>query len=431
MAGKKRSNDAAISEIQSLRLRLKELEKSESKRKKVEKALIETDQRLYSIIEGSPIPAFMIGKDHKIIYWNKALEELSRIKAKDVIGTRQQWRAFYSKKRPCMADILVKSKIEDVPKWYQGKYIKSNLLDDAYEATDFFPELGEKGKWLRFTAAIIRNAAGELVGAVETLEDITGRKKAEAALMQAHEGLEHSVALRTAELAKANEALLAELMERHRTQQALKQTTDHLSLILESLPIVSYTRKADGDFGITFVSNTIEEITGYPAQRFIEEDGFWKDHIHPDDRLRVITELQEEQKKGAHRFGYRFRIMDDSYRWFSEIRKVRHLKRDNVFTYKGKPVKNIKRSFSTACKQAGVEGFRFHDLRHTFNTNMRKAGVDRSIIMEITGHKTMSMFERYNTIDSDDALDAMKRYDEFLHRPAHGKESTAILLQAP
>ena len=58
-----------------------------------------------------------------------------------------------------------------------------------------------------------------------------------------------SVQARTAELAQANEALLTELMERHRTQQALKQTTDHLSLILESLPIVSYTRKADGDFG--------------------------------------------------------------------------------------------------------------------------------------------------------------------------------------
>ena len=107
MAYRKHSNDAAIAEIQALRLRLKELEKSESKRKKVEKALIETDQRLYSIIEGSPIPAFMIGNDHKIVYWNKALEELSRIKAREVIGTRQQWRAFYSKKRPCMATLLV------------------------------------------------------------------------------------------------------------------------------------------------------------------------------------------------------------------------------------------------------------------------------------------------------------------------------------
>ncbi|MEN6422926.1 MAG: PAS domain S-box protein [Smithella sp.] len=52
-------------------------------------------QSLQSIIGSSPIPAFIIGKDHLIIYWNKALEELSGIKAKEVAGTGQQWRAFY------------------------------------------------------------------------------------------------------------------------------------------------------------------------------------------------------------------------------------------------------------------------------------------------------------------------------------------------
>jgi PAS domain S-box-containing protein len=322
MTDRQHSDEHLANEIRVLRQRLKELRQSETRRKRVEKALKESEQRLYSIIGGSPIPAFVIGKDHRILYWNKALEELSKIRAREVIGTRQQWRAFYSKKRPCLADLLVDQQIGDVPKWYQGKYIKSNLLDEAYEATDFFSELGEKGKWLRFTAAIVRNAAGDLVGAIETLEDITLRKKAEAALLKAHEDLEIRVQERTMELAKTNDALLAELMERHRTQQALKQTTDHLSLILESLPIVSYTRTADGDFRITFVSNTIEEITGYPAHRFIEEESFWDDHIHPDDRQRVITELQAERKKDTHRVGYRFRVMDDSYRWFSDYWRI-------------------------------------------------------------------------------------------------------------
>jgi hypothetical protein len=54
------------------------------------------------------------------------------------------------------------------------------------------------------------------------------------------------------------------------------------------------------------------------------------------------------------------------------------------------------------------------DLRHTFNTNMRKAGVDRSVIMKITGHKTTAMFHRYNTVDSEDARSAMDRYEGFL-----------------
>ena len=64
-------------------------------------------QSLQSIIGSSPIPAFIIGKDHLIIYWNKALEELSGIKSEEVVGTGQQWRAFYKTARPCMADLLV------------------------------------------------------------------------------------------------------------------------------------------------------------------------------------------------------------------------------------------------------------------------------------------------------------------------------------
>ena len=116
---------------------------------------------------------------------------------------------------------------------------------------------------------------------------------------------------------------------------------------------------------------------------------------------------------------------------FTELRKVRHLKHDRVFTYEGSPIREIKRSFKRACQEAGIEDFRFHDLRHTFNTNMRKAGVDRSVIMKITGHKTMSMFERYNTVDGDDAIEACKRLDAFLTPSGPVQEVTAILLQSP
>jgi integrase len=64
-----------------------------------------------------------------------------------------------------------------------------------------------------------------------------------------------------------------------------------------------------------------------------------------------------------------------------------------------------------ACKKAKIKygrfekgGFIFHDLRHTFNTNMRKAGVAESVIMKVTGHSTREMFDRYNTVDESDML---------------------------
>ena len=153
-----------------------------SERKETEQKVIESEKRLSSIIQGFSIPAFVIGKDHTIIYWNRALERLSKLKAKDLVGTNQQWKAFYATQRPCMADLLVDSAAEKVSKWYSGKYRKSELIEEAYEATDFFPDLGVSGRWLRFTAAVIRDSQGELVGAVETLEDITEQKLAEDAL---------------------------------------------------------------------------------------------------------------------------------------------------------------------------------------------------------------------------------------------------------
>ena len=55
----------------------------------------------------------------------------------------------------------------------------------------------------------------------------------------------------------------------------------------------------------------------------------------------------------------------------------------------------------------------FHDLRHTFKTNMRKAGIQESVIMEITGHSTREMFDRYNTIDQEDTRKAMNSLESY------------------
>jgi PAS domain S-box-containing protein len=140
------------------------------------------EQIMQSIINSSVIPTFVINRDHRVICWNGALAEISKIPAEKVLGTDQHWRAFYSSRRPCMADLIIDEKFEEISNWYTGKGSKSGLIEDAYEATDFFPELGEEGKWLRFTAAAIRDPMGNLIGAVETLEDITDRRRIEEAL---------------------------------------------------------------------------------------------------------------------------------------------------------------------------------------------------------------------------------------------------------
>jgi integrase len=73
-----------------------------------------------------------------------------------------------------------------------------------------------------------------------------------------------------------------------------------------------------------------------------------------------------------------------------------------VFTYKGQSIAEMKRSFATACRRARIESFTFHDLRHTAINNWRVAGHDYFRIMAATGHKTMNVFKRYNTVSKDE-----------------------------
>lgn len=135
-------------------------------------------EMLAKITNGSPIATFVINKEHKLTHWNTALESLSGISSREVLGTDRQWQAFYPKKRPTVADLIVDgASVQKIEAYYQGKYRRSNLIEGAYEAEDFFPRLDHSGKWLRFTASPIKNEQGEIIAAIETLQDITEEKQ--------------------------------------------------------------------------------------------------------------------------------------------------------------------------------------------------------------------------------------------------------------
>ena len=139
-----------------------------------------SSKTLSKIIDGSAIPSFVIDTEHKITHWNTAIEALSGRKRDDVIGKDDHWSSFYSEKRPSMADLIVEgASAEEVEIYYSGKCKKSPLIEGAYEAEDFFPALGNNGTWLHFTASPIKDDGGEIIGAIETLVDITERKSLE------------------------------------------------------------------------------------------------------------------------------------------------------------------------------------------------------------------------------------------------------------
>ena len=143
---------------------------------------------LASAFDGTPVATFVLDVEHRVTHWNRACETLTGVRVHDIIGTNEQWRAFYERERPVMADIILNGAKESaVSEFYYGKYRPSSLIPGAYEAEDFFPAFGENGKWLFFTAAPLRDSYGKVIGAIETLQDVTLRKLAETALKKSEE----------------------------------------------------------------------------------------------------------------------------------------------------------------------------------------------------------------------------------------------------
>jgi len=95
-----------------------------------------------------------------------------------------------------------------------------------------------------------------------------------------------------------------------------------------------------------------------------------------------------------------------------------------VFTYKGKPMTDIKHSFDRARLKAGIEDLRFHDLRHTFASRLVQQGISLYEVMHLTGHKTVSMVQRYAHLAPDfqeKAIDALNTFGTNWSHSAEGR----------
>jgi PAS domain S-box-containing protein len=168
---------------QELEKRVRDLEAEAKKHKSVEQALRESEQKFSQIVNGNSIPTLVIDIDHITTHCNKAYEILTGISASEIIGTQNQWVAFYPEQRPILADFIVdRTPVEEVEKYYRGKLKKFAVKDGAFQAEVFFPDKGETGKWFFFTAAPLIDAKGNITGSVETFQDLTKRKKAEEAV---------------------------------------------------------------------------------------------------------------------------------------------------------------------------------------------------------------------------------------------------------
>ncbi|MGF7118154.1 PAS domain S-box protein [Methanobacterium oryzae] len=264
-----------------------------SERKQAEEALKESEKKLEAIIQGSPVLTFIIDHNHKVIYWNKAIEEYSGIKAKEVVGTKDHWKALYEKERPTMVDLLVEGDIEGFSKWYSEKYTKSKIVDGAYEVEEYFLTMGilpgKKGRWLHATACTIKDSEDNIIGAMEILQDITERKNAEDKLQKLISTLDFKVQKRTIELNKTNEYLIKEIEERKQVEYKLKEQLNFLQHLMDTIPAPIFHKNTD--YIYIGCNRAFEEAIGLSGEKIIGKTQY---EIAPKELADKYYEMDSE-----------------------------------------------------------------------------------------------------------------------------------------
>ncbi|MFH0925140.1 MAG: PAS domain S-box protein [bacterium] len=157
-------------------------------RKQIEEAIRfrKEAEILTTILNGNPIPTFVIDSEHKVVLWNQACEILTGVSTKDVLGRGVNSNIFYpDKSRPVLADVVLDMNMKLMMKFYETKKItKSTAIPEAFEAQDKLTINGVE-RDIYFLAARLKDFNGKIIGAIETLQDVTEKEQLHLQLLHA------------------------------------------------------------------------------------------------------------------------------------------------------------------------------------------------------------------------------------------------------
>jgi PAS domain S-box-containing protein len=105
-------------------------------------------------------------------------------------------------------------------------------------------------------------------------------------------------------------------MEKLEAERALRMSEARQEAILASLPLCFHARVAEPPFAVSYVSDGVERLTGFPAERFTAEPAFGLSRVHPEDRDSVIGALTEARQSRAYACEFRWQCADGQYRTF-------------------------------------------------------------------------------------------------------------------
>lgn len=243
--------------------------------------LEQAHQQLANIIDHLPDATFVIDPDKKVIAWNREMESMTGVRKHDVLGTSDYSVALYGQRRPVLVDFVGMSE-EEVRKHYRTDFRR--MEQQVIHNEGFMPRAyGGKGAYLSVMAASMLDGSGKVVGAIESLRDITASRENELAL--------------------------------HRNEALLRELTDHMHDVVLRLTPAGV---------VDYASPSVKTLAGYTIEQIIGRH--FSDFIHPDDLPLAYAGL-ESLETGAEDVALELRISysDGHYRYVESVGSpIRH-----------------------------------------------------------------------------------------------------------
>jgi PAS domain S-box len=161
-----------------------------SARKSAERALKESERRLADIIEFLPDATFVVDKNGKVISWNRAIEKITGVKAELILGKGDYEYSlpFYGERRPTLID-MAKGIDPKIDPEFEKKYenLKRDEENNLLVGEAYMPLQGKGDAYLLGSASALYDSNGDYWGAIESIRDITDRKRVEEELQRSKE----------------------------------------------------------------------------------------------------------------------------------------------------------------------------------------------------------------------------------------------------
>ncbi len=241
---------------QELESKTEELAREVETRRQTEAALRDSQRRLADIIDFLPDPTWVIDRQGKVLAWNRAMEELTGVPARDILGKGDYEYAlpFYGQRRPVLIDLVLEPSSRLESKYPSLVRKGRRIIAEGYSA-----KLKPGGIYVSGIAGPLFDAQGNLVGAIESLRDITARKMAEQEQLERERLL---AAIETSgavchELNQPLQAIMAKaelMMMRHQGDESLAR--DLKVIISETERMSEITRR-------------LQRITSYKTKEYL------------------------------------------------------------------------------------------------------------------------------------------------------------------